>query len=77
MTLFLVFFSCPRHEQVDKSGYDGIDIDYENMLTEDRDLFTAFIETLAERVGKQEEEEEEESRWREPRWIKESLRERK
>ncbi len=29
------------------NGYDGLDIDYESLAAEDRDLFSAFIEELA------------------------------
>ncbi|MCS6825022.1 MAG: glycosyl hydrolase family 18 protein [Caldilinea sp.] len=34
-------------ELVESNGYDGVDIDYESLAAEDRDLFTLFIEELA------------------------------
>jgi spore germination protein YaaH len=34
-------------ELVETNGYDGIDIDYESLSAEDRDLFSTFIEELA------------------------------
>lgn len=41
-----------RHVQelaqlVEENGFDGLDIDYENLLAEDREAFTLFIEELA------------------------------
>lgn len=34
-------------ELVESNDYDGVDIDYESLAAEDRDLFTLFIEELA------------------------------
>jgi len=41
-----------RHVQelaqlVEDSGFDGLDIDYESLLAEDREVFTLFVEELA------------------------------
>lgn len=33
-------------------GYDGVDIDYENLFVSDRDAFSTFIEELAIELGK-------------------------
>lgn len=35
---------------VEQKGFDGIDVDFEYILAEDRDLFTAFVRELAERM---------------------------
>lgn len=32
---------------VEENGFDGLDVDYENLLAEDRESFTLFIEELA------------------------------
>lgn len=38
---------------VETNKYDGIDIDYEHILAEDRDEFTSFIKRLSEKLHKQ------------------------